>query len=241
MMNRLIVLFSLVLFGVACENNEVQMYSGVNAIQLNAAGDTLKRYSFYFKDPKIVEDTICLRFRTTGYMSAVDREFILKQVEIDSVVNAIAGTHYKILDNNILRIPANEVFVDIPITLLRSNLKPRTSYFIHFTLEENNNFKLGEIDKLRCIVEFSADLMQPAFWDDYYSRFYLGAWNYNKHLWMIEQTGHNWDDKFFENWKTEPGLSYFWRDKLNELLSIYNTTHGSLLDDDGNEIMGFPN
>ena len=229
----------LLILAVACQKNDLKMYSGENAIQMADAGDSLNRYSFYFQEDEVKEDTIWIKFRTTGYTSSSPREITLRQVELEGVMNAVEGTHYS-LAPEVLRMPANEVYVDIPIVLHREPLAAKTSYYIDFELVGNNEFELGETDKLNFKIEFSSDILKPSLWDDYNTKYRWGAWSYNKHLWMIEQTGHMWDDVFLTEVYAEPGLSKFWCEKLNELLFKYNEAGYVLVGDNGVVINGFP-
>lgn len=225
---------------VACQKNDLQMYSGENAIQIANLGDSLNRYSFYFQGDNVKEDTIWIQFRTTGYTSSSPREITLRQVELEGVTNAVEGTHYSLVQEK-LNMPANKVYTDIPIVLHRENLAAKISYWIALELVENDDFKLGELDKLSFKIEFSSDLLKPTLWSYInYEQYYWGTWSYNRHLWMIEQTGHMWDDAFFTEVYAEPGVCKFWKEKLNELLAKYNAAGYVLVDDDGLVINGFP-
>ena len=238
---RTIILGMLLILAVACQKNDLKMYSGRNTIQMADVSDSLTRYSFYFQEENVKEDTIWIQFRTTGYTSSSPREITLRQVELEGVTNAMEGTHYSLVQER-LNMPANAVYTDIPIVLYKENLAEKTSYFIALELVENNDFKLGELDKLSFKIEFSSDILRPSLWSyANYEQYYWGTWSYNKHLWMITQTKHMWDDEFFTEVYAEPGLAKFWREKLNELLAQYNANGGVLVDDDGIVINGFPN
>lgn len=188
----------------------------------------------------MTEDSIWIKFRTTGYTSSAQREITLRQVELEGVTNAVEGMHYALVQER-LNMPANAVYTDIPIVLYKSRLAEKTSYWIALELVENDDFKLGELDKLSFKIEFSSDILKPSLWNDYYTKYRWGVWSYNKHLWMIQQTKHMWDDVFLTEVYAEPGLSNFWCDKLNELLAKYNADGYVLVDDDGVVINGFPN
>lgn len=230
----------LLVLTVACQKNDLKMYSGENAIQMADVADSLNRYSFYFHEDNVTEDTIWIKFRTTGYTSSAQREITLRQVELEGVTNAVEGMHYALVQER-LNMPANAVYTDIPIVLYKSRLAEKTSYWIALELVENDDFKLGELDKLSFKIEFSSDILKPSLWNDYYTKYRWGVWSYNKHLWMIQQTKHMWDDVFLTEVYAEPGLSNFWCDKLNELLAKYNADGYVLVDDDGVVINGFPN
>lgn len=240
MVMRFFILSVLLALFFGCQENNLKMYTGVNAIQLADDADTLKRYSFYFQDADVMQDTVRFRLRTTGYTADRAREITVRQFTLEGEENAVEGEHYDWVKDS-LNVPANAVYVDIPIVLYRNNLEERTSYFAAFELLSNENFEQGDPNRLKFYVEFSSNLLRPALWDDYYVRFYLGEWGFNKHLWLIEQTGHKWDDEFLSAWDTEPGLSKFWVSKLNELLARYNQEGHVLKDDNGNVINGFPN
>ena len=240
-MKKNILYVLLLFFCFSCQKNELQMYSGIDAIQLNSLEDTLSNYSFYFHAPSVLEDTIWVKFRTTGYTSSQDRNFLLKQIHIEGIENAVPDKHYKTLSPDLLKVKADSVYAYVPIVLLRNNLLPKTTYALKFEICENQYFKLGEKDKLSFEILFTSGLTKPNEWNDYITKFVLGDWSYNKHEWLISQTGQKWDDDFLLSRMEQPGIENFWTGKLNQLLKEYNNAGNILLDDGGVEITGFPN
>lgn len=245
------IIIGILLSGLAClsscSSNEYQMYSGDARIHFSNPADSVKSYSFYFEPSSVTQDTIFFEVSTIGYTSEHPRAFSLKTVELPGTVSPEEGIHYKSLTDPELfkwySIAPGKTSAKIPLVILRENLKDRTTYTLQIEIAENENFSLGEPDKLHRKVVFSKGLLKPNSWTIHSETYYFGKYSYNKHEWMIQQTEKNWDEEFLQELEREPGSKIFWRDKLNELLLLWqsNPQNPTLVDDDGIEINGFPN
>lgn len=224
----------------ACQSNDYKWYSGEAAIQFVETRDTIQRYSFYFQPEAVTQDTLWFEVVTTGYTVPEPRPFRVVQGQLEGLNNAVAGEHYKAFEMMDYVVGADAVKARVPVVLFRDKLQDKTTYYLELQIEGNDRFQAGVKTALKRRVVFSKDLMKPNGWSVYLENNILGAYSVNKHEWIIEQTKLKWDEDFFESLNNEPGSDMYWRDKLNALLVEFNQNDGVLLDDDNQEITGFP-
>ena len=78
----------------------------------------------------VQSDTVWIQAKTAGYVSSLDREYSLEQVEVEGADNAVAGTDYVAFDSPEARriqvVKAGESKFLVPVVVLRSqNLKSK--------------------------------------------------------------------------------------------------------------------
>jgi len=224
----------------ACTEEELPVFSGTNAIQFASATDSVKTYMFFYDDPSVESATVNFNVLTTGYTSDEDRVFKITQVFPEGVTTAEAGKHFVAFTDDMFVVKAGAVNAQVPITILRNQLEPKTAYQLTMQIETNDNFIKGDTTLLLRKLIFSPDLLKPNTWSSHATTYYLGPYSINKHAWMIEQTGQRWDDEFITKGVYGESMGTFWRDVLNQKLVKYNEEVGPLYDDDGIEIVKFP-
>lgn len=240
----------------ACQKDQYYLYNDIARLQFGPAPDriyttsfemvdTLKLYTFYYEPAAIAQDTVFFDIYAIGGVSGEDRPFVLEQVTLDSVENAMPGIHYKAFSDPSLKdryvIRAGEVHASVPVVLLRDiSLKSR-SVKLQIQVKANEQFLPGEIRKLWRRVEFTDMLSQPAAWNNSAVQYYWGKYSRVKHAFMIEQTGEKWDEGFLTIANSDYALLTFWRLKLKTLLVDYNNAHpGDPLTDEAGETVVFP-
>lgn len=228
----------------ACSVNDPKLYSGDSKIQFGELKDTVLRYSFYFIDTTVKQDTIFVELNTIGYTSKQDRAVRIEILDLEDAVKPTEGIHYMSLnDPEFIKncvVKGNCVSTRVPFVIYRDKLEDYTTYELKIGLVDNENFVLGLKERLWRKLVFAKGLLCPTLWTDFDVKYTWGVYSNVKHSWMIKHTGKDWDDKFLEEMAKEPGASGYWKKKLNSLLLEYLKTNPPLVDENEVEITGFP-
>lgn len=230
---------SVMLF-LACEEEEIPTYSGIQTISFGNSSNNYQVYSFNNLPSSYNEHYIfSYSVRTNGFVPNQERPFHVKQKMLEGVNNAIEGVHF-VFDTIDYYIPANRTSALVGIRLFREDLRPDTTYTLYFELQATEDFELVKNREFLYKELVIGDvLVKPSEWDKLHVQALLGPWSRNKHQWIIDQTGYAWDDKFIKE-VYAMGDAVHWREKLNLLLQEYNEKVGPLYDDQGLEIVAFP-
>lgn len=258
-MKKSIYLYMMLVFILllnACKQDQYYLYNDVGRLQFGPEpsriytasynlADTLKRYTFYYENASVVQDTIYFDLYAVGGTSDVDRAFGLEQELVEGVENPVAGVHYKAFDHVELAahyvIKAGTVHTRVPIVLLRDASLKSNTYTLKLRVLPNEHFLEGEPTNLWRKVEFTDRLSRPAAWDDSMSQYYLGKYSRVKHEFMIEATGQFWDEEFIQTIRPDFALLGYWTAVVKVALMTYNNQNPTnLLMDEDDELVIFP-
>ena len=235
-----LILFSVVLFS-ACTKDVYQVYTDVARLQFGPSPDriynatydlydTLKRQTFYYDEPAKTMDTVYFDLYAIGGTRDYDRSFTLQQVQLSNEYNAEPGKHYLAFDDSRVSsnyvIKAGTVRTAVPIVVLRdASLKTNTAK-LKFLVVADENFQLGEQNKLWRQLDFTDRLSQPTAWTAWWTQYVLGNYSVTKHAFMIATTGDKWDDDDLNMLYTgNSALRNAKRAMLNTALLNYNNAH----------------
>lgn len=155
-----------------------------------------KLYSFVYVSDTLMQDTIWVTLNTQGFVKDTDRTFRLRQVNVDSLVNAVPDVHYTSFDSpEMLKycvVPAGNHTVSVPIIVHRHPSLDESDVRLNIEVQPNENFGQGVQEKRVFPIVISNLLTMPSNWESYY----FGTYGPVKHRFMITQTGLRWDEDF---------------------------------------------
>lgn len=224
-----------------CEENQMDSYKNdpavyfANSTEFGEQADSVN-YSFFILPEAVKRDTVYVRVCTMGMPEAVDRPVRLLQTNVGKPDAAEAGVHFVAFDNaevkDSLRIPAQAVFVDIPVIVLRDASLSLGVKRLELALVENDYFRLG-IDEWRTFVVTISDLVsKPKMWDTRYYLFMGASWGPVKMRFLIKATG-------YMDWETVPtDMSYLtWMGNVaRQALLEYNNANPTLREANGDAV-----
>ena len=242
MKHILTILLAIGLYLTSCTPHEMTPFEDDAAIYFHRnttnrglwQADSIK-HSFFILPLDQMQDTVWIRVNAMGHTSASPRPFAITQTNVDSTNAAVSGTHFVPLDHPWIKqhmvIPANEVFADIPIILLKD---PSLNYVdevrIELSVIENEHFIPGIGLQQTFLVGTTVQAVKPALWDA------PAGWGSNhlfgstfgpvKFRFIMDVTG-------ITDWSTIPAdLSYagYLRGLVQAALARYN------LENPGNEL-----
>jgi hypothetical protein len=251
------VYFMMVLLSVyACKKDQYYLYKDQQRIQFGPEisriyttsfnlADTLKPYTFYYQDAKVLQDTVLFDIYAIGGVAKEDRSFTLEQTQVSNVINAEPGKHYiafndpKATKNFVIK--ANTVHTRVPIIILRDASLKTSTVVLKFSVVPDKNFKSGEVSNLWRKIEITDRLSQPAAWNASATQFYYGKYSIVKHQFMIQSTGQRWDQTFMVGMQSDLALFQYWTSTLKINLIDYNRKNpGNPLIDENGELVLFP-
>lgn len=178
-------------------------------------------YSFVYSGETVTRDTLWYEVESMGFLSDKDRPISLEQVDTAATM-AVPGKHYVAFDDPSLAslyvMPAGKARTRIPVVLLRDASLKDESVVLKFRIKPNEYFQSGyDVFQTRTLT-FSDRMSEPANWTKQYpypgfSGYYItvadyfGTYGQQKHLFLIEHTGKQWDDDYIEQLMTGD-LSY---------------------------------
>lgn len=251
-----IILITLSLLQTACKKDSGLLYNDVARIQFGPAisvyysssqnyADTVKSQTFVYLNNAVKMDTVFFDIYTMGDISDKDRSFALQQENVPGAFNAVAGTHYKALnDPEMLKkyiIPAGQAHALVPIVLLRDESLKTQSATLKIVLSANENFQLGQAQLLWRKVIFTDQLSQPSAWTASASTTYFGKYSAVKHRFMIDVTQQKWDNDFINALIADTQFQHYWMGVVKSALVKYNNEHpGNPLKDEFGDLVVVP-
>lgn len=217
--------------------------------------DTLINYSFQYVAEDIVEDTVWVKVTTMGFPADRNRSLELMQISVGNKKeeDAVAGKHYVPFDDAELKakcyyIPANAVEAKIPIVVKKDESLATKSVSLKVTFKENEEFKLGYIERSTVKVIITDMLVKPNNWN-YFMEHFFGFYGQIKHKLMIDTTGEKWDDAYLiklgiDDYSVDQGYLLFLNRKFAKRLEEVNAERaaqglGRLSEADGTPV-SFP-
>jgi len=175
----------------SCKKVEEVRYQSTDNVYFNLITDTSKQtrsdsivYSFALY-PEKATDTVFLPVRISGSRIKTARQF--KVAVVDSATTAVAGLHYKPLEDT-YTMPADSGTTGVPVILLNTDpALANKTVRIKFKLVATADFKVDYTpwDSLRVI--FSNRLEKPVWWNVWIGE--LGAYSRVKHELFIRVSG----------------------------------------------------
>lgn len=202
-------------------------------------------FSFITVADQLTAYDVMVDMRTIGFPVDRPREITLEQIDAADVLdpdlypkpqNAVPGLHYVAFDDPAaaakIVMPAGQVKVDIPITVLRDESLEHGVYYLSFRVRENDHFKPGLRDQLTFTVSITSQYSRPSNWSWWESAF--GEWGPRKMWFLVQILG-------FDSAVNAGDLSYRTAISVKaiETLEAYNAEHGTLKEDDDTVVV-FP-
>jgi hypothetical protein len=168
-----------------CQEDKVDLYSGEHYIRFikNLTLDSTT-VAFLFAPGKTELDSTLI-VETTGlsypdektYKISVDRQF----------TTAVEGTHFKLPDKTAFK--AGAVRDTLAVKFFRTEDMKSHIYRLVLRVEENENFKLGQLQYQYKVFLIHDNISQPGWWTASVSTSYLGAYSDLKYQYFIDVTG----------------------------------------------------
>lgn len=167
--------------GAYGEKNQVYFYKSNDT-------DTLNYYSFGSQPLSLKKQTVNVLVYMAGMPQNKDLKF--RVVVDDKETTAKSGIHYTPIKNE-YHIPANKTSFNIPVELIRDNMKADDSNSLKIVLKLEPTDDLGTSFTVynKRTVEFDNFLAEPSWWV-YYTTFF-GPYSRNKYLKLLEYYDSN--------------------------------------------------
>jgi hypothetical protein len=226
--NTTAILLILLIALAACREEQIPLYNGGNNIQFVKNLTTDSSSIVFLLAPGKTEIDSALIIKTTGlgyptetaYKISVDRQF----------TTAIEGTHFKLPDTTTFK--PNAMRDTLFIKFYRTpDLKTNTVRLV-LRLEENDAFKLGQIEYRYKVFLVNDLISQPEWWTASVVTSYLGAYSNRKYQTFIDVTG------IADLTGASPSELRIYALQLKYYLGRYKLEHGlPLLEEDGSEMV----
>lgn len=199
-------------------------------------------YSFVSKGSEVTRDTIWLPVRITG--STADHDRTVALVPVSQGTTAVKDVHYKLLD---YKISKNSFRDSLGVVLLRDASLRDTAMTLHLRIQPTSDFPVLMQDTLmgdglfysrsEVKIKFTDRLLKPDDWESYLIIFF-GDYSQVKLRFMTVALGVYDFPTRGPNALSYPTLQYY-QNAVRNALAEYNSTHGSLRDENGNPVV-FP-
>jgi|GEM_PF-196670 len=205
---------------------------------INYRPDTLRRQTFAYRDASVTRDTVYFNIYTVGHVGAADRPFVLEQIQLGGVENAVPGVHYLPFDHPDLTdqyvIKAGTAHRRVPIVLLRDASLKTKDVVLGLKIKPNAHFLEGEAARLWRKVEFTDRLSRPQRWSGTDEAVNFGPYSRKKHQFMIDITGFRWDDEFLGNEFLNLSFRIYWMNRIKqEWEDRFATNPNEMIDENG--------
>ena len=184
MKNKIIVIaLSLVTFLIACEKDEIDLYSGENYIYFERESENILEYSFSFH-PGVDVDTIPLVVKLIGNIADYDRKIELQIVDTGTTAT---DSDYSLPAEIVFRAGSNKD--SIPLVLYNSEKLKETKLKLSFAINDAEELLCGPMDNKYAEIIFSDMISRPEWWDEVVVNSFLGTYSDTKYRLFIEATG----------------------------------------------------
>lgn len=167
-----------------CEETEIPTWKSSQYVHfVNYSADTV---SFTFMlHPDRDEYELAIPVALIG--SPADRDQTYSVIAIDSLSDAVAGTHYELPHPAVFR--TGRVTDSLYVTLKLTEDMKTHAYRLAILLMDNENFRRGPTDYLITYVKISNKVAKPAWWSSNVTTYYLGKYSDKKFDLFIRVTG----------------------------------------------------
>lgn len=166
----------------ACKQQEVMMFEGENYIQFNKSIKDSLTCSF-LSDPDADFKLFPIVMDVVGKPSPNERKVKLSVINELSTANS---SHYKIDQEATFR--ANRVSDTLWVKVFNTPDLKNKAVKIVYTLQNNNDFKVGEFNYSIGVLYFTNRLARPAWWNEDVVDDYLGEYSDKKYQLFIDLT-----------------------------------------------------
>lgn len=207
----------------SCSQQEPLAYEDNPALYFG--GDDIN-YSFFYAESASSQKDVYVTIHAMGNPSNTDRAFSLEQTNTKATDAAQADVHYLSLSSVEMKkrmvMPAGKNEMKLAITLLKDASLDLKTVKLTLKVADNDNFKVGVMEKDTTNILFSSQAIKPTNWDDWYYAF-GASWGSVKMRFIIDNTG-------ITNFDTVPTDTYYLvylNEKLKQKLYEYNAAHPS--------------
>lgn len=265
-MNKLlkyVVLSAICLTVISCKESPYMLYYGGDYLQMVGIQDI--EYNFCFETSDVTRDTVIVTVQAMGNPKPYDRRFNFKQITqyyrkfsydqkgnivdttfVERENRAEVGVHFVSWEDpaleHLLTLPANEVYAEVPITLLRDPSLQDKAYYIRLEVIPTTDFMVGDENAISRSIVVTDMLQQPSNWNQYY----LGTYSRRKHQFMIDLTGEKIDYDWISMFRATQASIKAYLDAFNAALLKYNNDPENIaqglspMKDENNIVITFP-
>lgn len=218
------IIIILLAIATGCKKADFMLYNDGHRIQI--ADTTQLSYSFLYKDPSVIRDTVYVQMNTIGGITDYARAVTIEQIPeydkmyvrdpvtnkiTDSVITekpfkAIAGKHYISFTDpslqNLMVIRPDSSIDKLPIVLLRDTSLKTNSYRLRIKLKANDEFAIGETKMVERTIVFSDRLERFESWKTDISSspafVSFGKYSTGKHQFMIDVLKVRIDEEWYK-------------------------------------------
>ncbi|MDR2281690.1 MAG: DUF4843 domain-containing protein [Sphingobacterium sp.] len=239
----------------SCKQEPYNTFEDIQIIQFGPAPEDLyvsgrelrnrvKAHTFVYEPEEKLLDTVYFDVYALGGMKNKDRFFFFVQEAVPDVENAIPGVHYQAFDKeggDLCVIKANTVYTKLPVVLLRDPSLKKKTVVLKFKLFPNEEFVVGEKEKLWREVSYTDQLSKPDAWTANVAKYYLGEYSSEKHRFMIKVTQQRWDEQMITEAVPQTDLMMYYKAVLNAaLIKNNNESTTGPLRDENRQLIVFP-
>lgn len=242
---------------ISCKQDSLLLYEDIARIQFgprqavyynssSKLADTLKNYSFAYSGVEKVVDTVYFDIYTMGLPQDKDRSFLLEQIKVENVKNAVPGVHYKAFDHSdnksLLRVKAGQSHAQVPIVLYRDASLATEEVLLKFQVVQNDYFQPGQQELLWRKLVFTDKLIKPSSWTGTLESNYYGAYSEAKHRFMITVTGQKWDEEFMSEIRVYTEIMQYWVGQVKSALAAHTASNPNspIIDENTKQPIVFP-
>lgn len=165
----------------SCSTDDIETFGHDHYLSFSKSEMT---YSFAFEDALVKEKEVEIPVEYAGRYINSDTKFTITAITDKST--AKEGVDYKPIDAGQQVIPANDNMGKAKVTLLRTTAQKDEAVVLVLAITPDQRFLAGPTDTLR--LNISDKLVKPSWWDTY-SYDYLGNYNDEKMLLLLEFMG----------------------------------------------------
>lgn len=233
--------------GIYFQGSAGTVYSGTTGVALYSMYTDSTTLSFASSAETVTETTVRVTVKTMGYVTDVDRPFVLKVDEAKST--AQRGVHFDI-DESKFFVPAGAASVAVPVTVYRHPDLKSKAYRIELYLEGNENFTVelesynrtnsltSTTDAKLCGSRYKIIMDEiysaPSYWNT--AKAFFGTWTSEKYLLLnkiMDWTANDWRYAGYTGYKIAYGVLPFAAKVFRNYLQEAADSGEPILDEDG--------
>ena len=181
-----VILLAAILAFTGCKKDEPTLFAEHDGIYFSASSDSL--YYTFAKYPNRTVDTIKIPVTVLGNIASTDRTITIEKIT-EAGINAVEGTHYKLLPPYTL--PAGKISAVIPVVIYRTGDMDSLLISFKFQLKENESFTEGITAKTSLKIKVGY-LQKPPSWGEFTGTQWagysanLGTWTKTKYKLVLD-------------------------------------------------------
>lgn len=165
----------------ACEKDDIKTYVGGDYIQFAESYVDSTTVSFaYYPGEKVLQVPVVMNM--SSFASTLERDY--KIVADSKLSTAKEGVHFDLPERTFFK--KGTIADTAYITLYLTDDMQTNSYRLVLRVVENDNFKVGQAEKIVKIFWMHNQLSKPAWWDGV-EKAYLGKYSRKKYELLIQE------------------------------------------------------